>query len=162
MLAAGVWNFQIHQVVKPVMIPTRYFYDEALSEIPNIYQLRYPRHSSHFTALRILRKLVRNIEGAVASYLSMGELKAYFAETFNMLDDFMRNTDLLLRHGFIEAENRLDTYSEDVDRVKITGYGAYMFNDLAFQFTYLDLVCTDTGIFVEQVSNYLLEAAREE
>jgi hypothetical protein len=48
MLAAGEWNFQIHQVIKPVMIPTRYFYDELLSDIPNIYQLRYNRHSSHF------------------------------------------------------------------------------------------------------------------
>jgi hypothetical protein len=162
MLAAGSWNFQIHQVIKPVMIPTRYFYDETLSEIPNIYQLRYNRHSSHFTALRILRKLARSIEGSSASYVSMSELKAYFSETFNMLEDFTRNSDMLLQHGFIEAENRLDSYSEAVDRVKITGYGLYMFNDLAYHFTYLDLVCTDAGIFDESVSNYLVEAARRE
>ena len=57
MLAAGEWNFQIHQVVKPVMIPTRYFYDEQLSDIPNVFQLRYNRHSSHFTSMSLLRKL---------------------------------------------------------------------------------------------------------
>ena len=39
MVANGSWNFQIHQVIKPVMIPTRYFYDEKLSDIPNIYQI---------------------------------------------------------------------------------------------------------------------------
>jgi hypothetical protein len=162
MLTAGSWNFQIHQVIKPVMTPTRYFYDELLSDIPNIYQLRYNRHSSHFTALRILRKLARNIEGASTAYLSMAELKNYFSETFNMLEDFTKNTDMLLKRGFIEANNRLDSYSDSVDSVKITSYGLYMYNELASEFTYLDLVCTDTGVFSESVSNYLMEAARKE
>ncbi|MEB3734467.1 hypothetical protein ULF88_10950 [Halopseudomonas pachastrellae] len=57
MISVGRWDFQIHQVIKPVMIPNRYFYDESLSDIPNIYQLRSNRHASHFTGLRILRKI---------------------------------------------------------------------------------------------------------
>lgn len=162
MLAAGTWNFQIHQVIKPVMTPTRYFYDEMLSDIPNIYQVRNTRHGSHFTGLRILRKLARNIDGTAASYYSMAELKAYFSETFNMLEDFTRNVDVLLRHGFVEANNRLDAYAESVDSLKITGYGLYMFNALAYAFTYLDLVCTDTGVFSEAVNNYLVQAANGE
>jgi hypothetical protein len=162
MLAAGEWNFQIHQVIKPVMIPTRYFYDELLSDIPNIYQLRYNRHSSHFTALRVLRKLARQFEGAAVSYMSISEMKAYFVETFNMLDDFTKNVDILLKHGFIEADNRLDCYSDSVDSLKITGYGLYMFNSLAHLFTYIDLICTDCGLYDESVSNYLVEAAKSE
>jgi hypothetical protein len=35
-------------------------------------------------------------------------------------------------------------------------------NDLAFYFTYLDLICTDCGVFNERVSNYLIEAAKKE
>lgn len=162
MLAAGNWNFQIHQIIKPVMIPTRYFYDELLSDIPNIYQIRFNRHGSHFTALRILRKLSKNMDGSSASYLSLSALKAYFAETFDMLDDFAKNMDVLLKHGFIEADNRLDSYADDVDAVKITGYGSYMLRELAYLFPYLDLVCTDTGVFDEGVSNYLVEAAKKE
>jgi hypothetical protein len=162
MLAAGEWTFQIHQIIKPVMIPTRYFYDELLSEIPNIYQLRYNRHSSHFTGLRILSKLSKQVDGSTASYLSVGALKNYFVETFNMLDDFARNMDILLMHGFIEADNRLDRFSDSVDSVKITGYGMYMQTQLAFLFPYLDLVCTDTGVFSESISNYLVEAAKTE
>ena len=162
MLNAGTWTFQIHQIIKPVMIPTRYFYDELLSDIPNIYQLRYNRHSSHFTSLRILQRLSRHVEGATAAYLSVAEMKAYFAETFNMIDDFVKNMDILLKHGFVEADNRLDYFSESVDSVKITGYGLYMHAELAFLFPYLDLVCTDTGVFSESVSNYLVEAAKTE
>lgn len=162
MISAGTWNFQIHQVIKPVMIPTRYFYDENLSDIPNIYQLRTNRNSSHFTALRILRKLAKNVDSSTPSYLSIAELRAYFAETFNMVEDFEKNTDILLKHGFIESNNRLDSYSSNVDSIKITNYGLYMINELAFYFAYLDLICTDCGIYSEQTSNYLTEAAKKE
>lgn len=162
MIANKTWNFQVHQVIKPVMTPNRYFYDESLSDIPNIYQLRSARHGSHFTALRILRKLAKGVDPTSPSYFSTAELRAYFAETFSMQDDFEKNLDVLLRHGFIESDNRLDAYSESVDRIKITNYGMYMLGDLAYYFTYLDLICTDCGVFDEQTSNYLTEAARTE
>jgi len=79
-----------------------------------------------------------------------------------MLEDFEKNIDVLLKHGFVESNNRLDQYSESVDSVKITNYGLYMINELAFFFAYLDLVCTDCGIYSEQTSNYLTEAAKKE
>jgi hypothetical protein len=94
--------------------------------------------------------------------MPMAGLKAYFAETFNMLDDFIHNADVLLKHGFIESDNRVDSYSEAVDNIKITAYGLYMFKELAFSFSYLDIICTDTGVFKEETSNYLVEAANEE
>jgi GTPase SAR1 family protein len=162
MIAVGRWNFQIHQVLKPVMIPTRYFYDEQLSDIPNIYQLRSNRHSSHFTALRILRKLSKGTDSSSPSYHSIAILKSYFSETFNMIDDFEKNVDSLLKHGFVESNNRLDEFSNNVDSIKITNYGLYMSNELAHYFTYLDLICTDTGLFTEKTCNYLTEAARKE
>ncbi|QQC64352.1 ATP-binding protein [Paraburkholderia ginsengisoli] len=162
MISNRTWNFQVHQVIKPVMIPNRYFYEESLSDIPNIYQLRSTRHGSHFTALRILRKLAKGVDPTAPSYFATAELRAYFAEIFSMQEDFEKNLDVLLRHGFVESDNRLDAYSESVDRIKITAYGLYMLGDLAYYFTYLDLICTDCGIFSEETSNYLTEAARKE
>lgn len=162
MIDSGTWTFKIHQVIKPVMVPTRYFYDEKLSDIPNIYQLRSARHGSHFTSLRILRKLSKGIDSLAPSYFSVAELRGYFAETFNMMEDFEKNLDILLKHGFVEASNRLDKYSIDLDEIKITNYGLYMLNELSHYFTYLDLICTDCGIFDQQVSNYLSEAAKDE
>jgi len=162
LLANRTWNFQIHQVVRPVMVPSRYFYDETISDIPNIYQLRSSRNSSHFTALRILRKLIKGVDPTAPSYLSVAELKAYFAETFSMVEDFERNLDVLLKHGLVEANNRLDSYSGAVDSVKATTYGMYVYNELAYEFTYLDLVCMDCGIFSEPVSGYLTTAALTE
>ncbi|MDU3569514.1 MAG: hypothetical protein E7F77_01655 [Serratia marcescens] len=162
MIANRSWNFQIHQVIKPVMTPNRYFYDESLSDIPNIYQLRSSRNGSHFTALRILRKLAKGVDPTAPSFFSVATLRAYFAETFSMQDDFEQNLDVLLRHGFVESDNRLDAYSGSIELIKITNYGMYMLNELSYYFTYLDLICTDCGIFDENTSNYLTEAARQE
>lgn len=162
MVSSGSWKFQVHQVVKPVMIPNRYFYDENLSNISNIYQPRSNRHGSHFTGLRILRKLSKGVDPTAPPYFSIAELRSYFAETFNMIDDFEGNVDMLLKHGFVESDNRIDIFSDSVDSIKITSYGIYMLSDLAYYFSYLDLVCTDSGIFDEQVCNYLSEAARKE
>jgi len=102
------------------------------------------------------------MDGSAHAYMPVAQLKAYFVETFNMLDDLNRNLDVLLKHGFIEANSRLDAFSEEVDSVKITAYGRYMYGELAYFFSYLDLVCTDCGIFDQQTSNYLVEAANEE
>ncbi|WP_373964393.1 hypothetical protein [Kosakonia sacchari] len=162
MIVNRSWNFQIHQVIKPVMTPNRYFYDESSSDIPNIFQLRSTRHGSHFTALRILRKLAQGVDPTSPSYSSVATLRAYFAETFSMQEDFEKNLDVLLRHGFIESDNRLDLYTDSIDLIKITNYGMYMLNELAYYFTYLDLICTDCGIFDQQTSHYLTEAARTE
>jgi GTPase SAR1 family protein len=162
MLGSGHWTFKIHQVIKPVMVPTRYFYDEHLSDIPNIFQIRSTRHGSHFTALRILRKISKGVDISSPAYYSVAELRSYFSETFKMAEDFENNLNILLKHGFVEANNRLDHYSPTVDLVKITNYGLYIYQDLAFYFTYLDLICTDCGIFDLQISNYLAEAAKNE
>ena len=80
------------------------------------------------------------------------ELANYFADTFNMVDDFVKNFDVLLKRGFVEANNRVDAYSEEVDQVKLTNYGSYMLNELSYNFTYLDLISTDCGIYDETVT----------
>ncbi|MFV1806855.1 hypothetical protein [Phaeobacter sp. Ax4a-4a] len=162
MLDAGRWVFQIHQVIKPVMVPTRYFYDEQLSDIPNIFQARDSRLSSHFTSLRILRRLSKNIGAGSTEFVAMAELRAYFSEKFRMVSDFNLCLDILLRHGFVEANNRLDYFDESVDRVRVTNYGLYMLSDLAFTFTYLDLVCIDVNYFDEEACNSITGLANEE
>lgn len=162
MLDAGSWNFQIHQVIKPVMVPNRYFYDEKLSDIPNIFQARDSRLSSHFTSLRILRRLSKNIGGGSTEFVAMAELRAYFSEKFRMVQDFNLCVDVLLKHGFVEANNRLDYFDESVDRVRITNYGVYMLTELAFTFTYLDLICVDCNYFDEEACNSITQFANEE
>jgi hypothetical protein len=149
----GLWTLRIHQVLKPVMIPYRFFYDESQSSIPNIFQVRNKKNGSHFTGLRILHKLSDGIDPANPFYLSIGEFKEYFSETFNMVDDFEKNIDIFLKWDLVEANNRLDVYSHDVDSVKITNYGLYIFETLSSFFTYIELVSSDCGVFDETTAN---------
>lgn len=162
MISNRNWTFKSHQVIRPVMVPQRYFYDETLSDIPNIFQLRSPRLSSHFTSLRILRKLSKSINQASPNYFDILDLKSYFTEKFGMQEDFEKNIDMLLKHGFIESNNRVDYYDDSVDKIRITNYGLYMYKELAFEFTYIDLICTDCAYFDEGTSNFIAAATKEE
>ena len=158
----SLWTLKIHQVLKPVMIPYRFFYDEAQSSIPNIFKIRHKKNGSHFTALRILHKLSYGVDSTSPSYLSIGELKDYFNETFNMVDDFEKNIDIFLKWGLVEANNRLDSFSQDVDSVKITNYGLYIYETLSSFFTYLELVSSDCGMFNEGTANEIVSLSNED
>ena len=156
------FTLQVHQVLRPMMIPTRFFYSEKLSSIPNLYQLRSESASSHFTGLRILDVLTKNISPVNPVFISISRLKGLFSSKFKMPEDLLSNLDIMLRTGILEANNRLDYYSEAVDSVRITPYGYYMRDTMAKLFTYLDLVCIDCSIHEESVAHSLSRFASNE
>lgn len=158
----GLWTLKIHQVLKPVMIPYRFFYEESQSSIPNIFQVRNKNNGSHFTGLRILHKLSDGIDPTNPFYLSIGELKEYFSEGFNMVDDFEKNIDIFLKKDLVEANNRLDSYSDDVDSIKITNYGLYIYETLSSFFTYIELISSDSGVFDEMTANDIATLSNED
>lgn len=156
------WVFLIHQVIKPMMIPDRMFYDEKLSRIPNIFRLRNDINSSHFTGSRILNLLVQkyssNSNGFTDSKLFVQE----FDEKYHSKEDCESHLDIFLRTGIIESSNRLECFNEHVDQIKITAFGNYIFSSLAFNFAYIDLISLDSGVFNEELNNYLIKSANEE
>lgn len=158
----GFWTFQMHQVLKPIMIPYRFFYDEGQSHVPNIFQARSAKNGSHFTALRILAVLAESLDGGLDGYISLNVLGATFSDRFNMDEDFRLNVDVLLRYGLIESNNRLDEYTAEVDKVRLTSYGLYTTRELYKSFSYLELVSTDTRIFDKRVSDELSVLASDE
>jgi GTPase SAR1 family protein len=157
-----LWNLKTHQVLKPVMIPYRFFYDESQSAIPNIFQIRDKTNGSHFTGMRLLSKLSDGIDLANPFYLSIGQLKEYFSENFNMVDDFEKNLDIFLKCDLVESNNRLDFYCDEVDSVRITTYGLYIFNNLTSFFTYIELVSSDCGIFNEGSANDIVSFSNDD
>jgi len=162
MLDAGSWNLQIHQVLRPMMIPDRFFYDETLSSIPNIFQIRSNEVGSHFSALRILDMVSENVSPLNPVFIPVAKLKAVFASRYKMLDDLYKNLDMMLRKGLLDSNNRLDEYSESVDAVKITPYGYYMYKTLHGMFSYLDLVNVDCAFHEESVANSIAIMAGKE
>jgi hypothetical protein len=156
------WFFQIHQVIKPMMIPDRIFYDEKLSRIPNLYRLRNDINSSHFTGIRILNLLMQKFTSNPTGFTDAKMFVQEFEEKYYLKEDCEKHLDVFMRTGLIESSNRLETYDEKIDQIKITAYGNYVFSTLAFNFAYLDLISLDSGVYNEELNNYLAKTANEE
>lgn len=157
------WVFQEHQVIKPMMIPDRFFYDERNSKISNLYQLRNDTDSSHFTGLRIMNYL-HNKAGDKTSngFVDAKYLIHHFDIKYDSKIDCIAHLDLYLEKGLIEANNRLENFSDDVNQIKITAFGNYIFEFLAFNFAYIDLICLDSGLFDESLHNTFVKSAGRE
>jgi hypothetical protein len=162
MTANERWTLQIHQVIKPFMVPSRFFYSENLSRIPNIFQIRSKTHGSHFTALRILACLIQGHDNKNPPFVPVAKLAMPFIEYFAMREDFRLNMDVLLKHHLIESNNRLDLFTDAVDSVRITTYGLFMLNVLSHDFTYLELVAEDCAVVDLEVSNQISELSNDE
>ncbi|TDX11346.1 AAA family ATPase [Flavobacterium sp. S87F.05.LMB.W.Kidney.N] len=157
------WVFQVHQVVKPMMIPDRFFYDERHSRIPNLYQLRNDTNSSHFTGLRIMSYLHNKAGDNISNgFIDAKFLIHNFDVKYDSKEDCIAHLDLYLEKGLIEANNRLEKFSEDVNQIKITALGNYIFEYLAFNFAYIDLISFDTGIYDESLNNSFVKSAGKE
>lgn len=149
----GIWTLKIHQVVRPLMTPHRFFYEESDSQIPNLFQVRSKANGSHFTALRLLRRIARGADPRNPHFVSVQDLRDVFESGYGMGEDLDANLDMLLRYVLIESNNRLDEYSPEVDEVRVTQYGLYIMNEIVHDFTYLDLTSTDCGYFSETACN---------
>ena len=159
MIVQKKWTIQIHQILKPIMIPRYRFYNESTSKsIPNIYKLRSDGNSSHFTGLRILNKLASRS----SEYIFISELEQYFIDRFNMGDDFLLNIDMLLKRSLIESENGIDEYTKDVQKIKITSFGFYMQETIFKDFTYIELISSDLDVFDKSISNMIVAYSNKE
>lgn len=157
------WKFQIHQVIKPMMIPDRFFYDERLSKVPNLFQVRNETNSSHFSGIRILDLLNskshdRPSEGFIDAKFLIQQLD----DEYDLKEDCEKHLNIFLSKGLVESSNRLEEYSQDVDQIRITAFGKYCLDKLAFDFTYLDLICLDCGLFNENLFHTYVRAATRE
>ncbi len=157
------WNFLKHHVLKPIMIPERFFYDELSSHVPNIFKVRDDKKGSHFTGLRILSYLHEmSHDKTKAEMVDVNLLLQVFALKFNMKTDCELNLDILLQRGYVEANNRLDAFSEDVDKIRITAAGIYLLEHLYTDFAYIDLVCVDTPVYSEKLYNEIVDYSSRE
>lgn len=154
----GIYTLQIHQVLKPLMTPQKYFYEEDSSSVPNIFKLRHLENGSHFTSIRILKHLNRNNN----DYSSLAVIKSEFLTIFDMEDDFNKNITLLIEYKLIEANIKVDEYIPDIEDIIITPYGQYFIEKLIHLFTYLDLISTDCELYDEETANFITKSANEE
>lgn len=157
------WKFQMHQVLKPMMIPDRFFYDERLSKVPNVFQLRNESNSSHFSGLRVLEMLnSRSNDKPSDGFIDAKYLVQRLDNDYNLKEDAERHLDVFLSRGLVESSNRLEEYNDDIDQIRITAFGKYFIEQLFCDFTYLDLISLDCGLFEEELHHrFVTDASKE-
>lgn len=146
--ADNLWKLKINHVLNQLWYQID-FYNEAKSYVANIFQIREFSANSHFTSLRILKYLSNNLNINESKYHSLNELKDYFSEKFNNIDDLKQSLDILLKFRLVETSNMIDSYSDDIDELKITTYGYFLLKSIIKEFTYLELVSSSCGLFSE-------------
>src|SRR5690606_9642415 len=125
-------------------------------------RLRNDNNSSHFTGLRILNLLVQKFTSNSSGFIDAKLFVQEFDEKYHLKDDCERHLDIFMQKGIVESSNRLESYDVHIDQIKITAYGHYVFDTLAFNFAYLDLVGLDCGVFNEELNNYLAKSGNQE
>jgi ABC-type lipoprotein export system ATPase subunit len=180
MIASPRWTVSSHQAIKPMMVPERHNYDEDKSLIPNIFQCRTANGGSHFTGIRILRMLRTGAKknSEQGAYRNVDSICLEFDSKFGMLEDAQECLDCFLRHGIIEANNRLDAFSVEMmseeyrddeevrfiraDEFRITAFGVYLYDCLCRTFSYIELTSLDCGVSDESLyEDFCLSADKE-
>src|SRR6185312_6875169 len=120
-------------------------------------------NSSHFSGLRILVYLDnRSMDKSNSGFLDAKYLIQKFENDYDLKTDCERHLDIFLQKGIVEANNRLEEFSEFVDQIRITAFGKYLLDFLAFEFTYLDLISLDCGLYSEKLNSFFLKSAHKE
>jgi hypothetical protein len=143
----GSYYVPFHEFLKSVMLGDRRFYKESMSPIMNVFDRGADRHSSHFTAIRLLRLLLsRRAENSSEGrgYVDISQVALAFEETFDNEEDFLRNADRLIKWQLIETDTRSTEAAKGASYIRVTSAGWYYVRNLVSSFAYLDLVLQDT------------------
>lgn len=154
----GAYNVAFHEFLKSVMLQDRSYYKEDQSPILNIFNCTSERHSSHFTAMRVLALLLEhrgesNPEGR--GYMELSRIVGFFSDVFDNIKDLTITLDRLISGQIIEANTRSTTTVAGSSHIRITAAGWYYLSRLSHTFAYLDLVLQDTPINDERVEKSL-------
>lgn len=156
----GNYFVPFHEFIKSVMLEDRRYYKESHSKIMNIYSCSSDRNSSHFTAIRLLKFLVKRIsvyESEGQGYVDISKIVTVFDEVFDNREDLINSSNRLLKWGLIEVNTRSTDNIAEASYMRITSAGWYYLRYLIRSFVYLDLVLQDTPIDEELVVDNLLD-----
>ena len=145
----GAYFVAFHEFVKSIMLGDRKYYKESESPVMNLYDCGAERHSSHFTALRILAFLLsRRGESSREGrgYCEVAKVISFFEDVFDNREDIVRTLERLVYRQLIEANTRSTDSIVGASHVRVTSGGWYYSKFLAGLFAYLDLVLQDTPI----------------
>jgi len=150
--AHDVFQIAFHQMLKSIMLDEYRYYCSERSRIANLFDFDKSLDTSHFNQLRILKVLIdkENTKSKIGrGYYEIDLLISIFSQ-LNVNKDIV--IDDLKRLSFLSLviyDNQSKTNVEFASYVKVTASGKLYFNELIYQFGYLDAIIVDTPISSE-------------
>jgi hypothetical protein len=141
----------VHEFIKSVMLGSRRYYSENLSDILNVFAVGDLERPSHFTRLRVLQWLYERRYEATqfggTGLLSIDILTDYFQRVGVSKKDVQVSLKHLIEGALVENDLRSQQLIAEAQAVRITPTGRYYLSHLHKQFPYMDLAIQDTPIF---------------
>jgi hypothetical protein len=153
------YQVAFHEFVKSVMLKDRMYYKETIDNpVMNIFDCGTERHSSHFTALRLLKFLKihdREYSSMERGFIEWNKVLYEFENSFDNVDDLIKTTERLVRWRLLEVNTKSQETLKGATHIRITGAGDYYLKYLVNKFCYLDLVLQDTPLDSEALRDEL-------
>lgn len=159
-LQDGDYTVPFHEFAKSVILGSRKYFKNNTSHTINLFNRSSARHSSYFTAVRILARLSRDASAPSLSgegYIRTGQILQEYRQCFGTADDLITRGSELLSRGLVESEPPRITSLEQTDALHITASGEYYWKYLVRSFAYLDLVYLDTPLTDKDTSRQLVK-----
>ena len=143
-----------HEFVKSIMLGSKRFYSEKMSDVINLFAIGDMERPSHFTRLRILQWLYERRHESTpfgTGYMHVRDLQSYFNQIGVSNKDLLTSIKKLIEGSIIEDDLRSQKFSDAAQAIRITATGRYYLNHLFRMFAYIDLVMQDTPFFDHEV-----------
>ncbi|MEM1060700.1 MAG: hypothetical protein AAGJ97_00080 [Planctomycetota bacterium] len=161
-LSRGGYNVAFHEFAKAAILGQRKYFRNDISRTANIFRCSSSPRSSHFTSLRVLRRLAES-SSAISSFgdgfFDISQLLREATEGGGDRRDVLECIGEMQRRRLVETE---PPKCVDIDRIvaiRVSASGAYYWQYLVRSFAYLDLVYIDTPLRQLDVAKHLASLA---
>jgi hypothetical protein len=150
-----LYRMPFHEFAKSAILGIRRYYKASVAQVLNIFAPSSVPGASHWTASRILARLLLGSKASSPhgeGFIQTKILIKEYREAFGSAEDLLETASRLLSAGLIESEPpRAPLGLAQTEAVKITATGAYYWRFLVRSFAYLDLVYVDTPLADESL-----------
>lgn len=152
----NTYQVSFHQLLKSIILGEHRFYSSERSHIANVFDFDTSLSDSHFNQLRILNYLIQkeNSKSEIGrGFVDINDVMQKASDIIISKEVIIDSLKRLVQYNLIQFDNQSVKDLDCARYVTITPAGQFYFNDLIYQFGYLEPVSVDTPISDIEIHN---------
>lgn len=149
----GSYFIPLHEFIRAIIYGDNKYYDPSTSSIVNLFDVHYADPKEHFLLPILLNLLQKNAKGGKKEgFIPVKKIYAHLQSIGYTAVEVDNVLNFSFSKNLIESSQRGDIIetNEYPSMVRITTLGSYHIAVIISKFTYLDAVCVDIPIFIEE------------